>query len=102
LNLRLVPEFARISEVAFDVSDVWALQDDLDKVHSRARENARAGIWSVQEAREQTGMNAAWSSDAVFLVPSATPPMAGDDFADPELPEPPAPPTPPQLPVGDE
>ena len=97
LNLRLAPDFPRISEVAFDVSDVWALQDDLDKVHSRARENARAGIWSVEEAREVTGLNARWAPDATFLVPSATPPMAGTDLEDPVLPEPV---TPPQLPPG--
>lgn len=41
--------------VNYDASDVAALQEDQDKIHDRARKNAAARIWTVDEARQATG-----------------------------------------------
>ncbi len=62
LTWRLLPEFEGIELVAagrvrvsWDMSQVIALQEDTDARHTRARENVGAGIWTVNEGREETG-----------------------------------------------
>jgi hypothetical protein len=85
LNLKLVPEFPRLNEIAFDTSDVRALQEDEDKVHARLREDARAGVISLQEAREGMGFPAKWPDDAVFLIPSSSVGVSGDDLEEPGM-----------------
>jgi len=69
LNLQLVPDFAMIDEVLFDLSDIRALQEDVDKLHDRARHNFQAGGWSLQEFRDATGKDPDVTS-GVFFVPA--------------------------------
>lgn len=83
LNLRLVPNFPRVAEVGFDLSDVLALREDRDKVHARVREDARAGIIEVQLARREMGYPETWAPDALFLVPSSSEVRPGDDLEEP-------------------
>lgn len=63
LTWSLLPLFEGIDLVAadrvrvsWDMSRVIALQEDTDSRHKRARENVAAGIWTVNEGREQTGV----------------------------------------------
>jgi HK97 family phage portal protein len=84
LNLRLIPNFRDVSEVAFDMSDVLALREDRDKVHARVREDARAGIIEVQLARREMGYPEAWAPDALFLMPSSSEVRPGDDLEEPD------------------
>lgn len=84
LNLRLVPNFPRVAEVQFDMTDVWALRDDVDKVALRWSNLAQRGIATVQEAREAVGLPRDWNDDDVFLVPSASVGVLGDDLAQPD------------------
>lgn len=83
LNLRLVPNFTRVDEVGFDLSGVLALQDDVDKVASRWANLANKGIATIQEAREKVGLPREWSSDDVFLVPSSSVGVSGEDLEEP-------------------
>lgn len=69
LNLSLVPDFAGVDEVQFDLSDVQALQEDRDAVHERARRNAQAGIWTIEEARLETGKEAEPDPAGHLLLP---------------------------------
>jgi HK97 family phage portal protein len=41
--------------VSWDMTNVVALQEDQDTRHTRARENVKAGIWTLNEGRETTG-----------------------------------------------
>lgn len=71
LNLSLTPEFGGIDDVAFDLSDIRALQEDVDLLHDRARKNANARIWTVEEAREVTGKGD-MSEDEHFQLPDGS------------------------------
>ena len=42
--------------VGYDLSQCAFLQEDLNDIHTRARSNYSAGIWTLNEAREATGM----------------------------------------------
>jgi len=55
LNLSIVKDFAGIDEVAFDLSDIRALQEDVDKMQKRERENFLAGGATWPEYREYLG-----------------------------------------------
>jgi HK97 family phage portal protein len=91
LNLNLVPDFPRINEVAFDMSDVWALREDMDAIATRWVGLAREGIASLQEAREKVGLPHDWDADAIFLVPAKSAAIKGDELDDPTGFEAPAP-----------
>jgi len=59
----VLPEFEDIAaiqaetlRVGFDLSQCAFLQEDVDNIHKRARENFRAGFWTLNETREATGM----------------------------------------------
>jgi HK97 family phage portal protein len=69
LNLSLVPEFAGIDELAFDLSDIRALQEDEEALHERARKNFQSSIWSFEEARVATGVDPD-PGDGTFFVPA--------------------------------
>jgi HK97 family phage portal protein len=71
LNLRLVPDFGMIDEVLFDLSDIRALQEDVDKLHERARKNLQIGGWSWQEFREATGKDPDVQT-GFFFIPSSS------------------------------
>lgn len=85
LNLKLLPNFPRIAEVRFDLSDVRALQEDLDKVHERARLALVSGGITVEEFREVIGMGPL-PRDGTLLVPSNLTQVPVDDLG--EEPEP--------------
>lgn len=70
LNLSLVPEFGLIDDVCFDLSDIRALQEDVDKLHQRAREDWLAGGITWPEYREELGRSADVAADEVVAMPS--------------------------------
>jgi hypothetical protein len=85
---KLVPDFGGIDEVAFDLSDIKALQEDVDQLHKRHRDNLAAGIESWQEAREAIGLNPD-PTEGIFFVASNFVPTEVDILGEP--PEMPAP-----------
>lgn len=85
LNLQLTPDYNGIDEVLFDLSDIRALQEDVDKIHERIRKNVAGTLISIEEGREAIGVDPK-PKEGTFLVPSnvvATPVQ--------QLDEPPAP-----------
>lgn len=42
--------------VGYDISHVMFLQEDMDKLHQRARDNFKAGGWTLNEFRTATGL----------------------------------------------
>jgi len=84
LNLSLIPEFGQIDEVYFDLDDIKALQEDVDKIQERERKNFQSGIISFEEARDAIGRDPA-VSEGKFFVPSNVQPVEFDDLcAEPE------------------
>ncbi|HKS27086.1 MAG TPA: phage portal protein [Pyrinomonadaceae bacterium] len=61
----------------WDVSHVVALQEDEDKRHTRARENVKAGIWTLNEGRAATGQEPDAEGD-FYLLPAAMNPRTGE------------------------
>jgi HK97 family phage portal protein len=57
LNLTLVPEFGQIDEVYFDLSDIKALQEDVDKRQARALKAFQSGVAAFEETRDEIGLN---------------------------------------------
>ena len=51
----LCPEFGGIDEVQFDLGDIRALQEDIDALHKRTRDNWSAGLLFFPEARAGIG-----------------------------------------------
>lgn len=58
----VLPEFEDYERIAaeqirvgFDISQAAFLQEDLNDIHARARANYSAGLWTLNEAREETG-----------------------------------------------
>lgn len=77
LNLSLIPEFGGIDEVLFDLSDIKALQEDVDKLHDRARKNFQIGGWSFEEFRDATGKDPE-PIEGTFFVPGNVRPVTVD------------------------
>lgn len=90
LNLSLIPEFGGIDEVLFDLSDIKALQEDVDAVHERARKNFQVGGWSFEEFRDATGVVPS-PKEGTFFVPSSSIPLKVDVLDSPPPPALPAP-----------
>ena len=67
LNLSYQPDFPDIDEFLFDLTDVKALQEDVDKLHDRLRKDLQAGALTVEEYRMLTGRNP--DAEGVFLIP---------------------------------
>ena len=95
LNLSMTSEFSGVDEVCFDLSTIRALQEDLDAVHKRARDNYLANLWSHQEARAMTGVDPEPANDEIFYLPGGAVTAEYSDLGVP--PEPPAPPEPAQV-----
>jgi HK97 family phage portal protein len=97
LNLRLVPEFSGVDEVAFDLTDVWALQPDQTAIAERAAKLVMSGVWTVEEGRRETGKPENPPGDDVYLVPANLIPTPArllvpvEESAPPENPPPPEP-----------
>ena len=85
LTLRLAPYYPRITDVRFDLSDVRALQEDIDKISARERADLLASAITREEYRERRGYGPA-PSDGTWLVPTTHVPSE-----DGMLPEEPAP-----------
>lgn len=95
LNLSMVPEFAGIDEVYFDLSDIEALQPDVKEFQERHRQNFAVGGESFEEFRDAVGLDPK-PTTGTFFVPSNMVPTPVDELDAPP-PPPPAPPPPPQL-----
>lgn len=98
INLRLTPNYSNVAEIAFDFSEVRALQEDKDTIHNRLRLDAAAGIISIEEARVGSGYPEKLPTGHTFLIPTnmkATPTEKVGEEPEPlaplALPEAPAP-----------
>ena len=91
LCLSLIPEFGQIDEVYFDLDDIKALQEDVDKIQARERANFVTGGISLEEFRDAIGRDPD-IKEGTFFVPSNIQPKEFDDLcAEPEpMPAPPA------------
>ena len=93
LNLSLVPDFAAIDEVYFDLDDIKALQEDVDAIQERERKNFQVGLTSWEEARDAIGRDPK-IREGTFFVPANVKPVEFDDLT--KEPEPPPMIAPPQ------
>jgi len=73
-----VPDFGGIDEVLFDLSDIRALQEDVDQVQKRHRENVAAGLQAWEEAREAIGLDPNDVEGKTFFIPMAVNPTPGE------------------------
>jgi HK97 family phage portal protein len=96
LNLSLVPEFVGVDEVLFDLSDIRALQEDVDKIQERHRKNVQVGLESWEEGRDAIGLDPN-PKEGTFLIPANIVPTQRADLEEPPEP-PPAIAPPPALP----
>lgn len=97
LNLSLVPEFGGIDDLCFDLGDIRALQEDVDKIQERHRKNLAAGLEFWEEARDAIGLDP--QGKGTLLMPSNYVPIVVASPGKIELPEP-EPVEVPQLPAG--
>ena len=93
-NLFIVPDFAGIDEVAYDLSDIKALQEDVDKLHDRHRKNWMGSVEFWEEARDGMGLDP--DAEGTLLIPSNMLPVKvrRGEIEMPEMPEPKALPEP--------
>jgi len=87
-------DFGGIDEVLYDLSDIKALQEDVDKQHDRHRKNVAGGVEFWEEARDGMGLDP--GAEGTLLIPANMIPVrvhAGEI----EMPSPP----PRQLPSGE-
>ena len=87
LNLSIVPDFTGIDDVTFDLSDIRALNEDVDKIHDRWRKDLLAGGVSLEEFREATGLDPDIEV-GTFYVPSNVNPMPAGEIDAPAEPPP--------------
>lgn len=79
LCLGLVPEFGQIDDVCFDLGDIRALQEDVDKVQERHRKNFAAGLITWEEGREGIGCDPELA-DGTLLIPGNMTPITISRF----------------------
>lgn len=101
LCLTMIHEFGGIDEVCFDLGDIRALQEDVDKVQERHRKNFALGGISWEEFREGIGFDPELG-EGTLLIPSNMTPISIQRLEDtaetePEPPQIPAPPQEPQM-----
>jgi len=72
LNMSLTPEFGGIDEVAFDLSDIRALQEDSEALKESARKDWMAGVAGFHETRTAIGLPPDPDQDEIFAVPRAS------------------------------
>ena len=68
-NLQLTPDYSGIDEVAYDLSDIRALEEDVDKIQKRHRDNLSVAGESWEEFREAIGLDPE-VKDGTFFIPS--------------------------------
>lgn len=88
LTLGFKDEFLDMEFLEVDLGEVNALKPDEDATHTRTRDDYRAGVISLQEARTDLGYEPEPPKDGIFLVPTAGMPTLGEQLL--EEPEPPA------------
>ena len=79
LSLSLIPEFGQIDEIYFDLDDIKALQEDVDKIQERERKNFQTGGISLEEFRDAIGRDPD-IKEGTFYVPSNIQPKEFDDL----------------------
>lgn len=84
------PGLTGVDEICFDLSDIKALQEDVDAIQTRARANLAAGGWAIEEFREMTGVDPIPPKNMTFLIPSNMNVRMGGELEDPEPVAPPA------------
>lgn len=77
LNLSLQPDYPDLSEFLFDLSDVRALQEDVDKIHDRLRKDLQAGGITREEFRAATGRDPEADGGTYLLPANVLPTPAG-------------------------
>ena len=80
LNLSLLPDFSGLDEVLFDLSDVRALQEDVDKMHDRWRKTLQAGGCTLEEFRVATGLQP--EADGIYLIPGNYTPTKSEQLGE--------------------
>ena len=93
----LCPEFGGIDEVQFDLGDIRALQEDIDGLHKRARDNFAAGLMRLDEGRGAIGLDPNEGKPLFFVATTGvlTPLERLGEEPEPPAP-PPAPPSEPE------
>jgi HK97 family phage portal protein len=93
LESQLLPDFGDVRQlqIDFDLSKVQQLQEDEDAKHARAREDLKAGLLSLNEAREVIGRKPVPGEDGdVFYIPTTLTPTNPDQLVPEVQPVPPA------------
>lgn len=99
LSTSLVDEFPDVDRLGHDLTKVKAMQEDVDKLHTRWRENWRAGLCTWSEARTEIGMSPEPDEAGIVILPTTMVPTWSDELlTEPEPPPEPAPPA--MLPPG--
>lgn len=65
----ITQDFFGVEEVGFDMSEVRALQEDVDTIHERVRKDVVNTVATIEEARTKAGYGEV-PEDGTFLVPS--------------------------------
>lgn len=69
LNRSLLPDFPGVEELQFDLTDVRAMSEDVDKIHARVRADVNAGLRTIEEGRLAVGLEAL-ADGGTFLIPA--------------------------------
>lgn len=77
----LTSEFPGVDELAFDLTDVRALREDVDKLHDRWRNDLISGGCTIEEFREATGREPK-VTEGTYLLPSNLVPVPASKVAD--------------------
>jgi HK97 family phage portal protein len=82
LDRQLLPDFEQNRAVytEFDTSNIRALKEDEDKRQARCRENLKAGLITINEARSDLGLGPLSGAD-YFLLPSNVRPATPETVA---------------------
>jgi HK97 family phage portal protein len=86
LNLSYTPEFAGIDEVLFDLSDIKALQEDVDKIRERNRKDLQAGGMFWEDFMQNAGRDP--EGEGTLMIPSNMVPVRIGRGGAIEMPEP--------------
>lgn len=78
-RMGLTVDFGGVDEIGFDLTDVRALREDVDKVQARERANLMACGMTVEEFREASGRPGP-IPDGTFLVPANMMAVSGADL----------------------
>lgn len=83
LQTQLVPEFGdpRRLRLGYDYREVRVLQEDQDHLHTRAREDLKAGLLTLNEARVMIGQDELPGTDGdVYYLPNTVTVKLADDL----------------------